>query len=80
MYSSSSACSVSPLVGLMIGQGVDLVAEQLDAQAELLVGRPDLDHVAAHPELAAREGDVVALVLNVHQAQQQIRRGRWSRP
>ena len=30
-------CSVSPVVGLMIGQRFDLVAEEFDAQAELLV-------------------------------------------
>ena len=53
-------------------QRVDLVAEQLDAEAELLVGRPDLDHVAAHAELAALERDVVALVLDVDEAQQQF--------
>ena len=46
----------------------DLVAEQLDPDRVLLVDRDDLDRVAAHPELAAREVDVVALVLHVDEA------------
>ena len=36
-------------------QPLDLVAEQLDAVADLLVRRPELDDVAAHAELAALE-------------------------
>ena len=43
---------------------LDLVAEQLDADGVLLVDRDDLDRVAAHPEVAAREVDVVAVVLH----------------
>ncbi len=46
---------------------VDLVAEQLDADRVLLVGREDLDRVAARPELAPHEVHVVALVLDVDQ-------------
>ena len=42
----------------------DLVAEQLDADRVLLVHRDDLDRVAAHSEVAAREVDVVAVVLH----------------
>ena len=45
-------------------QRLDLVAEHLDADRVLLVDRDDLDGVAAHPELAAGEVDVVALVLH----------------
>ena len=44
--------------------GLDLVAEHLDADGELLVHRDDLDGVAPHAEVAAREVDVVALVLH----------------
>ena len=44
---------------------LDLVAEQLDAQRRLVVGRVDLDRVAPDPELAPGEVHVVALVLHV---------------
>ena len=43
---------------------LDLVAEHLDADRVLLVHRDDLDRVAAHAEVAAREVDVVAVVLH----------------
>ena len=55
----------------LAGEGVDLahpldvVAEHLQADGRLLVGREDLDGVAPHPELAADEVEVVALVLHV---------------
>ena len=61
---------------LLAGQGVqgrdalDLVAEQLDPDRVLLVGRVDLDGVAAHPELPAHQVGVVALVLHVDQPAQ----------
>ncbi len=45
------------------GEPVDLVAPQLYPQRLLLVGRPDLDHVAASAEAAGLQLDVVALVL-----------------
>ena len=57
-------------------QPLDLVAEQLDPVADLLVGRPELDHVAPHAELAALEGHVVAVVLDVDELQEHLRRGR----
>ena len=47
---------------------LDLVAEQLDADRGLVIGRMQLDGVAPHPELAAHEVHVVALVLHVHQS------------
>ena len=53
-------------------QLLDLVAEQLDPQAVFLVGRPQLDAIAADAKLAAREIDVVPLVLHVDQLQQQF--------
>src|SRR5262249_11079750 len=58
--------------GVDDGERLDLVAEQLDAQGELLVGGPDLDHVAADAELAALECRVVALVLDVHELEQEL--------
>ena len=51
---------------------LDLVAEHLDADGELLVDREDLDRVAAHPERAAGEGEVVAGVLHVDELAQQL--------
>ena len=53
-----------PVSGMQAVERLDLVAEHLDADGELLVDRDDLDRVAAHPEVAAREVDVVALVLH----------------
>ena len=53
-------------------QRVDVVAEQLDAQRVLLVGREDLDHVAADAEGAARELVVVALVLELDELAQDL--------
>src|SRR5262249_2060929 len=53
-------------------QAVDLVAEELDAKAELLVGGPDFDDVATDAKLAAGEGHVVALVLDVHEPQEDV--------
>ena len=50
---------------------LDLVAEELDADRELLVRGDDLDGVAAHPERAAVERQVVAGVLHVDQRAQQ---------
>ena len=56
-----------------LGDPVDLVAEELDAQRpRLLVGGEDLDDVAAHAEGAAVEVVVVALVLDVDQLAQQL--------
>ena len=52
-------------------QPVDLVAEQLDAQPDVLVRRVDLDDVAAGPEGAAAEVVVVAFVLDLDQLAQQ---------
>ena len=50
---------------------LDLVAEELDADRQLLVRRDDLDGVAADPERTAGEGHVVAGVLDVDQQPQQ---------
>ncbi len=53
--------------GIDLGQRIDLVAEQFNAIRVLVVGRKNLDHVAAHAEAAAPEVRVVALVENLHQ-------------
>lgn len=54
------------------GERLDLVTEHLDADGELLVDREDLDGVAADPEGAAGERDVVARVLHLHEPAQQL--------
>ena len=51
---------------------LDLVAPELDADGGVLGGRPDLDRVAAHAELAARRLEVVARVLDVDQLAQHL--------
>src|SRR5207237_1738524 len=50
-----------------LGDALDLVAEELDADREVLVRRVDLERVAPHAELAADEALVVPLVLDVDQ-------------
>ena len=50
---------------------IDLVAEHLDANRELLIHRDDFDRVAAHAEGAARERHVVTHVLHGDKATQQ---------
>ena len=52
------------------GEALDGVAEHLDPQHRLLVGRVDLDGVAADPELAPAEHLVVAVELQVDEAAQ----------
>ena len=54
--------------GVDLGEGVDLVAEELDAEGVLVVGGVDLDDVAADAEGAAAEVDVVALVEDLDEA------------
>ena len=49
---------------------LDLVAEELDADGPLLVGREHLDRVAPDPELVAGEAGVVALVLQLDEPAQ----------
>ena len=47
---------------------VDLVAEVLDPDAPVVVGRQNLEHVAAHPEAAVEEIQARTLVLHLGQA------------
>src|SRR5262249_16117032 len=53
-------------------QRVDLVAEELDTQGKFLVRRPELDDIAADAKTAALEGGVVALILDIDKAIEQI--------
>ena len=61
------------IVAQVAGEGVELadplhrVAEELDADGLLLVGRVDLDGVAPDPEAAPAEDGVVAVVVEVDQ-------------
>ena len=63
-----------------LDDALDLVAEELDAEGQVLVRREDLQHVAAHAELAAHEVHVVALVLDVGQLAQHLVAPARSRP
>ncbi len=56
--------------GVDHGDRLDLVAEELHPNRGLVVGRMDLDRVTAHPELAAHQVHVVAVVLHVDQPTQ----------
>ncbi len=50
--------------GLKFGQPLDRVAEKFDADAVFARGRREnIDHIAAHAEFVALEGDVVALIV-----------------
>ena len=53
-------------------EAVDGLAEELDADGELLVGGEDLDDVATHAILAALEVDLAAAVLHVGEAEQEF--------
>ena len=52
--------------------GLDLVAEELDAEGVFVVGGVDLDDVAADAEGAAAEVDVVALVEDFDEAARDV--------
>ena len=67
MGTASSLATTWPVSGWRLVERLDLIAEHLDADRELFIDRDDLDRVAAHPERAAREVDVVALVLHRHE-------------
>ena len=54
------------------GDAVDGVAEHLDAQHRLLVGRMHFDRVATDTEVAAPERHVVAAVLHVDEPAQDV--------
>ena len=54
------------------GEAFQLLAEELDAQGVLGVGRVELDDVPAHAELAPGEVEVVAGILEVHEAGQEL--------
>ena len=51
---------------------VDVVPEELDADGELLVCGDDVHRVPLHAEGTAGEGDVVAVVLDVHEQAEEL--------
>jgi hypothetical protein len=55
-----------------LGHALHLVPEQGDPVDRVLVGRVDLEHVAAHPEGAAGELEVVAGVLDVDEVTKHV--------
>ena len=55
-----------------LGDRLDLVAEELDAHRAVGVRREDVDDVAAHAERAAREVEVVAVVLDVDEVADEL--------
>ena len=69
---------LADLLQHLAGQRVDLadalhvLAEQLDTVGSLAIGRLHFQCVAAHPEPAALQDLVVALVVDVHQLAQQL--------
>ena len=65
---------------LEAGEALDFVAEKLDAQPVLAPGGTQFHRVAAHAELAAREFDVVAVVLQIHQPRAGTVRATMSMP
>ena len=63
----------APGQGVKQLQALDLVVKQLDADGHLgVLGRKNVDGVAAHTEGAARKIDVVALVLHAHQLRNHV--------
>ena len=63
-------CKDLPRQRINLGDALHLVAEELHAQDRLLAGGLHLERVAAHTELGATEGGVVALVLQVDEVAQ----------
>ena len=51
---------------------VNIIAEELNAQGQLLVRRLDFQGVAADAELAPAEVNIIALVLHVHQLAEEL--------
>ena len=72
MNSRSGRSSTSPLVGLMIESCSTSSPQNSTRKADFLVGRPDLDAIAPHAELARLKLDVVPLVLDVDQLGQHL--------
>ena len=67
MVSVESVDDDAPGEGIELADALDLVAKELHANRLVVHLRlMHLDHVAAHAEFSAAEGDIVALVKHVH--------------
>ena len=53
-----------PSQGVDLGQALDLVAPELDAEGRIAVGRENVHRIAAHPEGAPAKVQVVAVVVD----------------
>ena len=53
-------------------EALQFLAEELDAQSVFGVGRVQFHHIATHAELAPGEVEVVARILEIHQAGEQL--------
>ncbi len=58
--------------GIQLHDPLDLVAEHLDADHILAAHGDDLDHIPPHPEGAPAEAHIIALILNPHQAAENV--------
>src|ERR1700683_2686076 len=55
-----------------LAHALKLVAEKLEAVGHFFADRENVDHIAAHAEFAAREIEVIALVLDVGELAQEF--------
>ena len=54
--------------GIESGDFINLITKKFKAECFFVsIGRMYFDHVAAHPESAPLEGDIVPLVKHIHQ-------------
>src|ERR1043166_3745448 len=59
--------------GIKLSNALDKIAKKLDAQRPLfLMGRENVHHIATHAKSTTVKVNVVALVLNVYQAPQNV--------
>ena len=57
-----------PKSGSIWGEGINFIAEELDAVGVLVVGRVDFDDVTAYAEGSAAEVDVVTVIEDFDEA------------
>jgi len=67
LIDSSPECIVSNEKAEPDDDSLDFIAEELDAQRDVLIGGKDLKGVTPYPERSSHERHVVSVVLNVDQ-------------